>query len=186
MERFVHCCDAARGAGKGGDEGFRRLAAALEAGAVPGGEGGRLVEEKQLRVILAPDVAAPSLEFADANEPVLGLPAAAAQSPIVAMQPPAAITHEAAAVSDRAQFAEGIDAILQRARCFGHAAWLEVAFHARQVHASKLSRLWGEETWRSNFGRIANIATRTCRLPLPTRASAASNARSAPIASSGI
>jgi hypothetical protein len=27
----------------------------------------------------------------------------------------------------------------------------------------------GERTWRSNFGRIANIATRTCRQPPPKR-----------------
>ena len=93
---------------------FAACLPALEARAVTGGERGRLVEEKELRVIPAPDVAAPALEFADANEPVLVFPAAAAQGLIVAMQPPAAIAHQAAALGDGVQFAERIDAILQR------------------------------------------------------------------------
>ena len=103
-----------------------------------GGERGRLVEEEELRVVPAPDVAAPVLEFADANEPVLVFPAAAAKSLIVAMQPPAAIAHEPATLGDGVQFAERIDAILQRPGSLRHAWPATVAFHERQVHASRL------------------------------------------------
>src|SRR5271154_541370 len=121
MERLVHRLDAPWSAGKSGDKGFRSLPPALETGAVARGERGRLVEEKELRVVPAPDVAAPALELADADEPVLVLPAAAAQRPVVAMQSSAAIAHHPAALSDGAQFAERIDAILQRAGSLGRA-----------------------------------------------------------------
>src|SRR5580704_16028758 len=143
MERFVHRLHAPRRAGESGDKGFRGLPAALEARTVAGGERGRLVEEKELRVISDPDVAAPSLEFADADEPVVGLPSAAAQRPVVAMQPPAAIAHHAAALGDGVQFAERIDAILQRPGSLRHAGRRLIAYRERQVHASRPWRLWG-------------------------------------------
>ena len=79
-----------------------------------GGERGRLVEEEKLGVELAPHVALTALEGAHADQPVLGLPAAAAQRSIVAMDPPAAIAHEPAALGDGVKLAERIDAILQR------------------------------------------------------------------------
>ena len=104
----------ARSAGKSGDKGFRGLPAALEARAVAGGERGRLVEKEELRVVAPPDVALASFEFADADEPVLILSAAATERLIVAMQPSAAVTHHGAALGDGVQFAERIDAILQR------------------------------------------------------------------------
>src|ERR1700722_730374 len=112
VERFVHGVHAARSSGESGDKGFRRLSPALEAWAVASRESGRFVEEKELRVIPAPDVATTTLEFADTDEPMLVFPAAAAQRLIVAMQPPAAIAHHAAALGDGAQFTERIDAIL--------------------------------------------------------------------------
>ena len=83
---------------------------------MPGGERGRLVEEKKLGVVSAPHLATAVLEPAHADEPVLRLPAAAAQRPVVAMQPPAAIAHQPAALGDGVKFAERIDAILQRPR----------------------------------------------------------------------
>src|SRR3984957_15538800 len=136
MEHVVHRLHMARSAGESGDKSLRGLSTALEARAVAGGEGGGLVEEKELRVVPAPDVALASFEFADANEPVLVFPAAATERLIVAMQPPAAVAHEPAALSDGAQFAERIDAILQRPGSLGHARRRQFAFHERQVHAS--------------------------------------------------
>ena len=62
---------------------------------------------------------------------------------IVAMQPPAAIAHHPAALGDGVQFAERIDAILQRPGSLGHARRRQFAFHERQVHASGPWRLWG-------------------------------------------
>ena len=143
MERLVHRLHVARSAGKSGDKGFRGLPAALETWAMAGGEGGRLVEEKELRIVPAPDVAASALEFADANEPVLVFPAAAAERLIVAMQAPAAIAHQPAAHGHGLQFAERIDAILQRPGSVRHARRRQFAFHERQVHASGPLRLWG-------------------------------------------
>src|ERR1700733_3232855 len=67
MEPFVHRLHALWSAGKSLDKGFRRLPPALEARAVAGGERGRLVEKEELRVVAPPDVAAPALEFADAD-----------------------------------------------------------------------------------------------------------------------
>jgi hypothetical protein len=121
MERFVHRLHVARSAGESGDKGFRGLPSALEAWAVAGGEGGGLIEEKELRVISAPDVALASLEFADANEPVLVLPAAATERLIVAMHSAAAVAHHPAGHGHGVQFAEGIDAISQRTGSLGHA-----------------------------------------------------------------
>src|SRR5271170_3911883 len=100
MQRFVHRVGAARTTGKGGEKGLRRLAPALEAGAVPGGERGRLVEEKELGVAIAPHLAPAALERADAGDPTPRCPAPAAQRPIAAMQPPAAIAHQPAALGD--------------------------------------------------------------------------------------
>src|ERR1700733_4020896 len=127
MERFIHRLHPLWSAGKSGDKGFRRLPPALEARAVAGGARGRLVEKEELRVVAPPDVAAPALEFADADQPVLGLPTAAAQRLIIAMQPPAAIAHQSAALGDGVQFAERIDAILQRAGSLRHAGRLSGA-----------------------------------------------------------
>ena len=138
-----------------------------------GGERGRLVEEKELRVISAPDVAAAVLEFADADEPVLVLPAAAAQRLIVAMQPPAAIAHHPAALSDGVQFAERIDAILQRPGSLRHGQASTGCVPREAGPRFKALASLGEETWRSNFGRIANIATGTSRPLRSRRASAA-------------
>ena len=113
MERFVHGIHAARRPGKGRTKAVRRLAAALEARPVTGGERGRLVEEEKLRVVPAPNVALTIFEFADADKPVLVLPAAAAERPIVPMHPPAAIAHEPAALGGGVKLAERVDAILQ-------------------------------------------------------------------------
>ena len=79
-----------------------------------GGERGRLVEEEELGVALAPHVAPAVLERADADNPVLRRPAAAASVSVVAMQPAAAIAHRAAALGDSVKVAKRIDAILQR------------------------------------------------------------------------
>jgi hypothetical protein len=127
VERFVHRLHAPRRAGESGDKGFRGLPPALEAWAVAGGERGRLVEKEELRVVAPPDVAMATLECANADEPVLGLPAAAAQRLINAMQPPAAIAHQSAALGDGVQFAERIDAILQRAESLRHTGRLSAA-----------------------------------------------------------
>ena len=68
------------GAGKGGEKGLRRLAPALEAGAVAGGERGRLVEKKELGVAIAPHLAPAALERADADDPAPRRPAPSAQA----------------------------------------------------------------------------------------------------------
>ena len=136
MEHFVHRSHVARSAGESSDKGFRRLPPALEARAVAGGESGRLVEEKELGVISSPNVAMTILEFANADEPVLVLPPAATERLIVAMQPPAAVAHHPSALGDGVQFAERIDAILQRMGSVRQARGRQFAFHERQVHAS--------------------------------------------------
>ena len=76
--------------------------------------------KKSSGAAVGPDVPTTTLEGADADEPVLRLPPAAAQGPIVTMYAPAAIAHEGAALGDSAQFAERVDAILQGPGCLGH------------------------------------------------------------------
>ena len=81
---------------------LRLLAAAFEAGPVAGGERGRLVEEKQLRVIAAPDVALPALEAQHAADPLPRCVAPFRQRPVVAMEFAAAIAEQRAARVSRA------------------------------------------------------------------------------------
>jgi hypothetical protein len=92
---------------------FGILAPAFEAGPVPGGERGHLVEKKQLGVIAAPDVALAVLEVEHAADPLPRRPAALGQLRSSVVEAPAAIAHEQAARAGREPFAEWIDAILQ-------------------------------------------------------------------------
>ena len=89
------------------------LAPAFEARPVAGGERRHLVEEEQLAIALAPDLAMAVVEVELAADPLLRHPAPAAQFAPCVMQPPAAIAHEQPARRARKQMAERIDAVLQ-------------------------------------------------------------------------
>ena len=120
----VHRVHIVGRAQEGGEKRLRRLAPTLEAGAVAGRERGRLVEKEELGVAGAPDLAPPALEGAEADDPAPRRPAAAPERPVGPMQAPAAVAQERAARRDRMEFAERIDAVLQRAggdagRCVG-------------------------------------------------------------------
>ena len=78
-------------------ESLRILAPAFKARPVPGGERGHLVEEKQLGVIAAPDVALAALEIQHAADPLPRRPAALGQLSVVGVDAPAAVAHEQAA-----------------------------------------------------------------------------------------
>src|SRR6202043_1257933 len=90
------------------------LAAALEAGPMPGRERGRLVEKKQLGVEAAPDVAPAALEIEHAADPLPRRPAPRRQRLGVGVKTAAAIAAERAARRHGKQLAEWSDAILQR------------------------------------------------------------------------
>jgi hypothetical protein len=70
--------------------------------------------KKKLGVAVAPNFASAALERADAGDPAPRRPPPAAQPAIVAMQPPAAIPHQPAALGDGVKIAERIDTVLQR------------------------------------------------------------------------
>src|SRR5271165_6253249 len=91
-------------------------AAAFEAGAMSRRERGRLIQKEQFRVTLAPNLAAPTLEFANAGDPLPARPAAARKRAIRIVKAAAAIAHQSAARSGGDEFAEGIDPVLQRTR----------------------------------------------------------------------
>ena len=93
---------------------FRFLSPAFEAGPVPGGERGRLVEKEQLGVEPPPYVALPPFEREHAADPLPRSPAPRRERPRRGVKPPAAIAHESAARRVGKKFAERIDAILQR------------------------------------------------------------------------
>jgi hypothetical protein len=97
----------------GPGESLRILAAAFEAGPVSGGERGRLIEEKQLGVIAAPDVALAVLEVEHAADPLPRRPAPLGQPLIVGVDASAAVAYEQAARRRGDQLAERIDAVLQ-------------------------------------------------------------------------
>src|SRR4029077_8413762 len=92
----------------------RIRAPALEARPMPGRERRDLIEEKQIGEARSPNVVAPPLELQHAADPLARGPAAPAQRPAVAMKAPAAIAEEHSARRRRDQFAERIDAVLQR------------------------------------------------------------------------
>src|SRR5437660_451822 len=87
--------------------------ARMPAGPVSSGERGRLVEEKQLGVITAPDVALAVLEVEHAADPLPRRPAPPGQLLIVGVEASATIAHEQAARGRRKQLAKRIDAVLQ-------------------------------------------------------------------------
>ena len=103
-----------RFAGEQRGEAFRVPAPAFETGPVAGGERRHLVEEEQFGVAVAPDVALAVFEIEPAANPLPRGPAARAERLALVMQPPAAIAHQRAARGRGEQFAEGIDAVLQR------------------------------------------------------------------------
>src|SRR5262245_54178680 len=105
---------AVRSARKRRGKCLRIVAAAFEAGPVTGGKRGRLVEEEQLRIALAPHLAMPSLEFEEAANPGVRDPASAPQRAVVAMEAAAAIAEEQPARGISDEIAERIDAIGQR------------------------------------------------------------------------
>ena len=119
MQHAIDVVGAARGAllaGKSRSKRERIGAAALETGTMPGGERGRLVQEEQLGVARAPDLAVPALEFEHATDPAARYPPARAQRAVIAMKPPAAIAEYKAARGIGEQIAERIDAIGKRHR----------------------------------------------------------------------
>ena len=74
-------------------------AAALEAGAMPGGQRGRLVEEEQLGVAVGlHQLPAPALELEQAGDPLPGRPAARLERLVGQMEAAAAVAHHQAAV----------------------------------------------------------------------------------------
>src|SRR5262249_28322322 len=91
-------------------------AATFEAGAMAGGQRGRLVEEEQLSVALAPDLPVPVLEREPAAYPCARGPTPARQRAVVSMEAAAAVAKEQTARLNGAKFAERIDAVLQRHR----------------------------------------------------------------------
>src|SRR3954468_13328816 len=91
-------------------------APAFEARPVAGGESSRLVEEEQLRVPAAPDVALAALEVEHAANPLPRRPAPPRQPLLVGMNPAAAIAHVEPTRRRREQFAERIDPVLQTER----------------------------------------------------------------------
>ena len=90
-------------------------AAALEARAMSSRERGRLIEEKQCGVAIAPDRMMAPLEAAARSRSIAARPSAAlSQTLIVAVKAPAAIAHKKPARGRGDQLAERIDAVLQR------------------------------------------------------------------------
>src|SRR4030081_1305618 len=101
-------------ASKGAGEGLRIRPTALEAGTMAGGERGRLIEEEQLGVAFAPDVAVAALEFKPAADPAARDPAPCAERAVVAVEAPAAVAEKKSARRIRKEIAEGIDAAGER------------------------------------------------------------------------
>src|SRR6185295_14266797 len=95
-------------------EGLRVGAPAFEARTVASRERGDLVEEEQLGVVAAPDVALASLEVQDAADPLPRRPAPVSQGAVVAMKLAAAIAEQQPARGIGDERTERIDAILQR------------------------------------------------------------------------
>ncbi len=89
-------------------------AAAFEAGAVPSRERRHFVEEEELSVVAAPDVAMPVLEFEHAADPPPRRPAPTGEELVGGVNFPAAIAHEEPARRDSVKLSERIDPILQR------------------------------------------------------------------------
>lgn len=90
------------------------LSPAFEAGPVPSGQRGRLIEKKQLGIEPPPDAAMPSFEREHAADPLPRSPAPRRERPRRGVKPPAAIAHKNAARRMGKKFAERINAILQR------------------------------------------------------------------------
>ena len=98
VERRVHRGRSRRpmSLGPGRREGLGGRPATLEAGAVPGREGHRLVEEEQLGVARPHDLAPPTAEGRRAAEPCLRPPPRPEPAALV-VEPPAAVAHHRAA-----------------------------------------------------------------------------------------
>src|SRR6516165_193116 len=97
-------------------EGFRILAAALEARPMPGRQRRHLIDKKQLGVVAAPHVALPALEIEHAANPLPRRPAPPGQRFCVGMKAAAAVAEQRAARGSRKQFAERVHPVLQRHR----------------------------------------------------------------------
>jgi hypothetical protein len=113
--------------GEGGGERARVGAATLEAGAMPGGERGRLVEEEQLGIARAPNLAMPPLELEPAADPGARHPPPQPQRAVGAMEAPAAVAEEQPPGDIGMEIAERIDAIGKR-----HRGTLTASFGAGQ------------------------------------------------------
>jgi hypothetical protein len=85
---------------------------------MPGGKRGRLVEEEQLGVAGAPDIAVPAFEVENTADPAAGHPAPRAQRAVVAVKPPAPIAEHETARGVGEQLAERIHTVGKRHRCF--------------------------------------------------------------------
>jgi hypothetical protein len=83
-------------------------------GAVAGRERGRLVEEEELGVEAAPDVALAALEVEHAADPAPRRPAPGVERARIGVEAAAAVAEQRAARRHGEERAEGVDAILQR------------------------------------------------------------------------
>src|SRR5262245_10560900 len=115
MERMVH--DASRGAfflaGEQQCKLFGIFSTALEARTVTCRKRRDLVEKKQFRVAIAPNVAMPTLELESAADPGPGDPTARCELSLRIMQPPAAIAHQGSSARRRNQFSKRRYAVWQ-------------------------------------------------------------------------
>ena len=123
MQRHVHLgrpgrCGPAARLGPQRRKALGIAAAALEAGAMAGGQRRRLVEEEQLGVAvgLHHRLAVPALELEHAGDPLPGGPAAGPERPVGQMEGAAAVAHHEAAVRRGDDLALGRDAVLERHR----------------------------------------------------------------------
>src|SRR5262245_13875139 len=116
MERIIHNCS--RGAfflaGEQKSKLFGIFSAAFEARPMTCRERRDLVEEKQFRVAIAPDVAMPVLELEPAADPGPGDPTARCELSLRIMQPPAAIAHQGTSAGRRNQLSKRRHAVWQR------------------------------------------------------------------------
>jgi hypothetical protein len=93
---------------------FGIFSAALEARPMTCRERRNLVEKKQFRIAIAPDVAMPVLELEPAADPGPGDPTARCELSLRIMQPPAAIAHQGTSAWRRNQLSKRRHAVWQR------------------------------------------------------------------------
>lgn len=145
------------------------VSTAFETGTVSGGEGGRLIKEKELRIgISRHHLASSAFEVQDARDPCFGRPTAARQSFVGKVHPPAAIAHERSARRSRDNFTGRRDAILQAHWLSSRPRMRSRAFSNNSPFVASIDGPWSGSPLSSSTAPTTPPASRTMMIPAPT------------------